>query len=98
MYADLQSALLRSCNPARDTAGVASRARDHCRYRLDDLDAIADAVTRGMGLSWLPYWLVRKRIEAGTLVRIMPDQKPFLYDSSKSIPKRQVRRPMRAQQ
>ncbi|TGP56682.1 LysR family transcriptional regulator [bacterium M00.F.Ca.ET.159.01.1.1] len=50
------------------------------RLRLDDLDAIADAATEGMGLAWLPYWLVRERIEAGRLVRILPEQPDYLYD------------------
>ena len=50
------------------------------RLRLDDLDAIADAATDGMGLAWLPYWLVRQRIEAGTLVRLLPGQPDYLYD------------------
>jgi len=50
------------------------------RLRLDDLDAIADAATTGMGLAWLPYWLVRERITAGTLVTLLPDQPEFLYD------------------
>lgn len=50
------------------------------RLRLDDLDAISDAATTGMGLAWLPYWLVRERIMAGTLVTLLPDQPEFLYD------------------
>ncbi|WP_027164467.1 LysR family transcriptional regulator [Mesorhizobium sp. WSM3224] len=50
------------------------------RLRLDDLDAIADAATDGMGLAWLPYWLVRQRIEAGTLMRVLPQQPDHLYD------------------
>ena len=50
------------------------------RLRLDDLDAIADTVTSGMGLAWLPYWLVRERIQAGALVPLLPDQPGFLYD------------------
>ncbi|TPL02698.1 MULTISPECIES: LysR family transcriptional regulator [unclassified Mesorhizobium] len=50
------------------------------RLRLDDLDAIADAATDGMGLAWLPYWLVRQRIEAGTLVRVLPGRPDYLYD------------------
>ncbi|AZO71065.1 MAG: LysR family transcriptional regulator [Mesorhizobium sp.] len=50
------------------------------RLRLDDLDAIADAATDGMGLAWLPYWLVRGRVEAGTLLRLLPDQPDYLYD------------------
>jgi len=50
------------------------------RLRLDDLDAIADAVTAGMGLAWLPFWLVRERIQAGALVPLLPEQPGFLYD------------------
>jgi DNA-binding transcriptional LysR family regulator len=50
------------------------------RLRLDDLDAIAEAAVSGMGLAWLPYWLVRERIRTGTLVRMLPDQPEFLYD------------------
>ncbi|NBJ11186.1 LysR family transcriptional regulator [Microvirga arsenatis] len=50
------------------------------RLRLDDLDAIADVVTAGMGLAWLPFWLVRERIQAGALVPLLPEQPSFLYD------------------
>ncbi len=51
------------------------------RLRLDDLDAIADAAVMGMGLAWLPCWLIRERIQAGSLVSLLPDQPRFLYDS-----------------
>ena len=50
------------------------------RLRLDDLDAIADAASSGMGLAWLPGWLVRERLQAGTLVPLLPDQPAYLYD------------------
>ncbi|ESY75626.1 LysR family transcriptional regulator [Mesorhizobium sp. M0051] len=50
------------------------------RLRLDDLDAIADAAAEGMGVAWLPYWLVRDRIRAGALVALLPDEPRFLYD------------------
>ncbi|CDX29841.1 Transcriptional regulator (fragment) [Mesorhizobium sp. ORS 3359] len=50
------------------------------RLRLDDLDAIADAASEGMGLAWLPYWLVRERVEAGKLIRVLPGQPDYLYD------------------
>ncbi|PDT44716.1 LysR family transcriptional regulator [Sinorhizobium fredii] len=50
------------------------------QFRLDDLDAIAEAASLGTALAWLPYWLVQQRIEAGALVRLLPDQQPFLYD------------------
>lgn len=48
--------------------------------RLDDLEAIADAATAGLGLAWLPSWLVRERIAAGTLEILLPEQAPFLYE------------------
>jgi DNA-binding transcriptional LysR family regulator len=51
------------------------------RLRLDDLDAIADAAAAGMGLAWLPYWLVRERIQVGGLVQLLPNQPVFLYDA-----------------
>ncbi|TIL25521.1 MAG: LysR family transcriptional regulator [Mesorhizobium sp.] len=51
------------------------------RLRLDDLDAIADVAAAGMGLAWLPYWLVRERIQAGTLVPLLAEQPGFLYDA-----------------
>ncbi|TIU74422.1 MAG: LysR family transcriptional regulator [Mesorhizobium sp.] len=51
------------------------------RLRLDDLAAIADAAAAGMGLAWLPYWLVREHIQAGALVVLLPEQPGFLYDA-----------------
>lgn len=51
------------------------------RLRFDDLAAIADAAAAGMGLAWLPYWLVRERIQAGALVPLLSDQPGFLYDA-----------------
>lgn len=50
------------------------------RLRLDDLEAIADAAAQGMGLAWLPYWLVRERLDTGALVRLFGGQPEFLYD------------------
>ncbi|PSJ42025.1 LysR family transcriptional regulator [Allosphingosinicella deserti] len=50
------------------------------RLRFDDLGAIADAAAAGMGLAWLPSWLVRNQLRAGTLVHLLPDQPPYLYD------------------
>jgi DNA-binding transcriptional LysR family regulator len=51
------------------------------RVRLDDLDAIADAAAGGMGLAWLPSWLVHERIKTGTLVHLLRDRREFLYDA-----------------
>jgi DNA-binding transcriptional LysR family regulator len=50
------------------------------RLRFDDLAAIADAAIAGMGMAWLPSWLVRDQIKTGALVPILSDQPPFPYD------------------
>jgi DNA-binding transcriptional LysR family regulator len=50
------------------------------RMRLDDLDAIADAAVAGLGLAWLPCWLVRERVQAGALVVLLPRQPGLYYD------------------
>jgi DNA-binding transcriptional LysR family regulator len=50
------------------------------RLRFDDLEAIADAAAQGMGLAWLPYWLIRERLDAGALVGLLRDEGEFLYD------------------
>lgn len=43
------------------------------RLQLDDLEAIADAATAGLGLAWLPEWLVRERLRTGRLVSVLDD-------------------------
>ncbi|QOG22831.1 MULTISPECIES: LysR family transcriptional regulator [Bradyrhizobium] len=50
------------------------------RLRLDDMEAIADAAAQGMGLAWLPFWLVRERLNTGALVGLFAGQSEFLYD------------------
>lgn len=50
------------------------------RLRLDDLEAIADAAAQGMGLAWLPYWLVRERLDTGALISLLSGYGEFLYD------------------
>lgn len=50
------------------------------RLRFDDLAAITDAAVRGMGLAWLPYWLVHDVIAEGALEEVLPYQPGFLYD------------------
>lgn len=51
------------------------------RVRLDDLDSIADAAAAGMGLAWLPRWLVRDQIQAGALVPVLADEPGLAYDN-----------------
>jgi DNA-binding transcriptional LysR family regulator len=54
--------------------------RPGSRLRFDDLDAIADAAAAGLGLAWLPSWLVRERIDSGALVALLPDEPCYVYD------------------
>lgn len=51
------------------------------RLRLDDLDAIADAATAGMGVAWLPSWLIRERVATGLLVPVLTDQQAYVFDN-----------------
>lgn len=44
------------------------------RLRFDDLEVIADAAVAGMGLAWLPHWLVRDRLRSGRLVALWSDR------------------------
>ena len=44
------------------------------RLLLDDLETIADAAATGLGLAWLPEWLVRERLRTGALVSVLDDQ------------------------
>ncbi|OWV80627.1 LysR family transcriptional regulator [Rhizobium sp. R635] len=44
------------------------------RLRFDDLEAISDAAVEGMGLAWLPFWLIRERIHQGSLVEVWGDR------------------------
>lgn len=64
----------------RDGQGVAE-VTPNSRLRLDDLDAIADAATTGMGLAWLPSWLIRERVEAGALVPLLPDEPAHVFEN-----------------
>lgn len=51
------------------------------RLLLDDLEAIADAAVMGMGLAWLPCWLVREKIAAGALVPVLGDQPGIVFNT-----------------
>ncbi len=57
------------------------------RFRFDDLDAIADAAVLGLGIAWVPRWLVRDRLASGALVDLLPHEKPTLYDCYAIWPK-----------
>ena len=43
----------------------------HSRLKMDDLQAIADAAIAGLGLAWLPCWMVHQHVQAGELERVL---------------------------
>jgi DNA-binding transcriptional LysR family regulator len=63
-----------------DDDGAAFEFNPVSRFRFDDIDAIADAAVEGFGLTWLPYWLVQKRVDSGELVQVIPNMRPSLSD------------------
>lgn len=50
------------------------------RFRLDDMAAIADAAAAGLGLAWLPSWLVRAELRSGALKQVLQNETEFPYD------------------
>lgn len=50
------------------------------RMRFDDLEMIADAGVAGLGLIWLPCWLVQERVRAGSLVRLFDNERRLSFD------------------
>lgn len=42
------------------------------RLMMDDFQAIYNAAIAGMGLAWLPYWLVRDALREGLLTELLP--------------------------
>jgi DNA-binding transcriptional LysR family regulator len=44
------------------------------RLKFDDLEVTAEAAVGGMGIAWLPYWLVRDRIRAGALAQVWAER------------------------
>lgn len=51
------------------------------RLRFDDLSAIADAAVDGLGLTWLPCWLIRDRVLTGKLVPILTDAPRLIIET-----------------
>jgi len=51
------------------------------RWRFDDLEAIAEAAAAGLGLAWLPCWLVREPVASGRLERVLTDLPGLVFDT-----------------
>ncbi len=57
------------------------------RMRFDDLEMIADAGVAGLGLIWLPCWLVQEGVRAGSLVRLFENEPRLSFDCYAVWPK-----------
>lgn len=51
------------------------------RLSFDDLDTIAYAAHAGMGLAWLPEWLVYPHLQTGRLVAVLEDISSLDYET-----------------
>jgi DNA-binding transcriptional LysR family regulator len=58
-----------------DEAGRLRHPAIDARLRLDDLQAIADAAVAGVGLAWLPCWLLAPHVRAGELAWVLGHQR-----------------------
>lgn len=56
---------------SRPEGGWEEIHRQGSRFNFDDLEAVADAAAAGMGLAWLPCWLIRERCGQGSLTRVL---------------------------
>ncbi|MFB9947759.1 LysR family transcriptional regulator [Rhizobium puerariae] len=63
------------------------------RLRLDDLEAIRDAARAGVGLAWLPCWLVRDDVAAGSLRQVLKSVPAVTFDTHAVWPKSPVMLP-----
>lgn len=61
--------------------GVFVEVTPENRIRLDDLEMIANAAVSGLGVAWLPSWLIRDRLQSGALVSLLPDHPTLILDS-----------------
>jgi DNA-binding transcriptional LysR family regulator len=74
--------------------GGAGEVTPRARVSLDDLEAIADAAEAGFGLAWLPCWLIRDRVRAGTLTPVLASA-PRLALESHAVWPQSPRLPLR---
>lgn len=74
----------------RDSRGKVVEVPMKGRIRLDDLEAMMDAAVAGMGLAWLPCWLIRSGVASGELVPLLLDVAAMGFNSSALWPQSPV--------
>ena len=63
-----------------DVSGALVNVQVSSRLRFDDLEVVADAAAEGLGIAWLPHWLIRERLRTGPLVEIWGDRPTATMD------------------
>lgn len=63
------------------------------RLQMDDLEAIRDAACSGIGLAWLPCWLVRDAVADGRLRQVLKTVTPVTFDTHAVWPRSPVMLP-----
>lgn len=58
---------------------AAIRYAPKARWRFSDLEALAATAEAGLGLAWVPSWLVRERLDSAALVELLPEAGRFPY-------------------
>ncbi|EBM3942753.1 LysR family transcriptional regulator [Salmonella enterica subsp. enterica serovar Bonariensis] len=51
------------------------------RLQFDDNQMIADAAVRGMGIAYLPYWLIHEHLQSGSLILLFGNVKTPLFQT-----------------
>ena len=62
------------------TAGTLKTIQPHASMQLNDMESAMDAVTLGLAVGWLPNWLIRDRVNNGSLVTLLSHETPLTFD------------------
>lgn len=65
----------------REPGGTAREPELNWRLRFDDLEAIVDAAVAGLGIAFLPDWLVVGCLAEGSLMRLLEDHTSAAVDT-----------------
>lgn len=74
----------RSCWIFRDSRGTTSKVLVKGRTVISNAIALQECAIAGMGLALLPHWLTDAEIEAGRLVKVLPEYEVTATDFNTS--------------
>lgn len=50
-------------------------------FMADDIETLRDATLNGLGIAWLPHWLLAPHLEDGSLLPVMADRPALAIDT-----------------